>query len=423
MTTSTLVKHSLRTVRKGCRKCGRNDLYWGHDLSRDLHVYCGSCSVNGKWVMVERDGTLHGCFANGNEQTPDSPDSPNGQVAVITDAKPAKAFGGVPASTDAAAGIAQAIAAAMATLTPSVDADQVGEIVDGKLSDFGANVIESVGELISERVSKLTLPVTVKVEREGKPATEIKGAHRKLADVLTDLAAHEHVMMVGPAGTGKSTIAEHAAEALSLAFYSISLSPQTPASQLLGYMNATGDYVRSLFREAFEHGGVFHFDEFDNGNPSILALINAALANGQMAFPDGMVKRHADFLAVASANTYGRGADRMYVGRQAIDMATLDRFAVEHVDYDESLEASLCYATGIDSAKADKVLAYVRSLRRNAETQKMPVIFSQRASVGVCRLVKQGRTVPDAVASRVRKGLSDADWTKVHSGISELRSL
>ena len=139
---------------------------------------------------------------------------------------------------------------------------------------------------------------------------------------------------------------------------------------ITGYMDATGDYVRTAFRNAFEHGGVFLFDEVDNGNANALGVVNSALANGSMAFPDGMVKRHPDFLCVASANTYGRGADRQYVGRQALDAAFMDRFEVIHVDYDEALEEALCLATGLDSQRVKAVLGYVRCLRATALRQQ-----------------------------------------------------
>ena len=185
-------------------------------------------------------------------------------------------------------------------------------------------------------------------------------------------------------------------------------------------MTATGDYVRSLFREAYEYGGVFHFDEIDNSHPSTLAIINGALANGEMGFPDGMVKRHADFRCVASANTYGRGPDRAYVGRQAIDAATLDRFAVVTVEVDRALEESLCMATGLDLARVSRVLAYVRHLRMQAETHKLPLTFSPRASHGMCALLKAGLTVGDAIEIRARRGISDADWRKVSDGLPSL---
>jgi len=281
--------------------------------------------------------------------------------------------------------------------TPQIDRDQVEQIA-------------------RQVVSEVAFPTRTVVMRTDGTAKPIEGdTHRQLGDVITNVLAGEHVMMVGPAGTGKSTIAEQTADALGLAYYSISLSPQTPASQILGYMQAEGEYVRTLFREAYEHGGLFHFDEIDNAHPSVLAVVNAALANGSMAFPDGMVKRHDDFRVIASANTYGRGANRAYVGRQAIDAATLDRFTIETIEIDEALEDALCRSTGLESEQVDRVLQFVRKLRRNAEKKNLNVILSPRATVGMCRLLEAGRSWEAAVEARVRRGMDDSTWQKLNS--------
>ncbi|MBM4592072.1 AAA domain-containing protein [Rhodococcus hoagii] len=270
-----------------------------------------------------------------------------------------------------------------------------------------------VERIAREVIGEVVFP-TKTVVISDRDTREIEGnTHAKLADVILTLGIGEHAMMVGPAGTGKSTIAEQAAEALGLESYAISLSPQTPASQILGYMQATGDYVPSLFREAFENGGVFHFDEFDNGNPSILGVINAALANSRMAFPDGMVKRHDDFRCVASANTFGRGANRTYVGKNPIDASTLDRFSVIEIDIDEALESALCKANAASDADAAKVLDFVRKLRKNADKNGLNVVISPRAAVGMCRLLKAGMGWDDAVNARARRGVDDSTWNKL----------
>src|SRR5438046_10507722 len=114
--------------------------------------------------------------------------------------------------------------------------------------------------MIKTELDNVIVPTRTVVERATGERKVIPNSHKKLADVTMDLLAGEHGLMVGPAGTGKSTIAEQAAESIGIPYYSISLSPMTAASQILGYMQAEGEYVRSLFREAFEHGGVFHFD-------------------------------------------------------------------------------------------------------------------------------------------------------------------
>lgn len=391
-----LVKHSKRTIRSGCKKCGDKSLYWAHD-SEEEGEYCQDCKASGKWVLINASGLLHKCDesqpvppVSAEESSPVIPSLPIDQDG---EKLPVSSAEGAAASMDSGGAFA-AFQSLVASLAPKVDRDEVAAMIKAEMEN-------------------IVVPTRTVVERLIGARKIISNSHEKLADVTTDLLSGEHVLMVGPAGTGKSTIAEQAAESLGIPYFSISLSPMTPASQILGYMQAEGEYVRSLFREAYEHGGVFHFDEFDNGHPSVLAVINASLANAQMAFPDQMVKRHDDFRCVASANTYGRGPDRAYVGRQQLDAATLDRFSIETIGVDESLENSLCMASGLEKDYVLRVLDYVRSLRANAEQRAMTVVISPRASVGMCRLLAAGKTWESAVESRIRRGMSDKDWGKL----------
>ena len=123
--------------------------------------------------------------------------------------------------------------------------------------------------------------------------------------------------------------------------------------QLLGRLLPVGDngqfaYVPAEFVERYEKGGVFLLDEIDAADSNTLLVINAALANGHLALPNRpkkpVAKRHGDFICIAAANTWGKGADRAYVGRNQLDDATLDRFRIGCVpmDYDPAVEAQLC---------------------------------------------------------------------------------
>lgn len=386
-----IIKHSTRTVRKPCRTCGTTDLYWSHDSDGPVKPNANHCGEHdsSQWTLINRDGSkhLHG-LEHANEPGPDASESASDLPAVVM-----PAASPVTVEPDRAA----IIGALLDQLNPKVDAAQVHAIVDARLAG-------------------LVLPLTVHVETSGVVKPLEGFAHKVLPTVIAILGIGKHVMMVGPAGTGKSHIASQAAEALGLESYSISLSPQTPTSAILGYMTATGDYVPSLFRQAYEHGGVFHFDEVDNSHPSVLAVINAALANGSMAFPDGMVKRGADFRCIASANTYGNGPDRAYVGRQAMDMATKDRFEIIDVPVDNALEEALCMGTGLDAGRVKSVLAYVRHLRNAAEKHKLPLSFSPRRSHGACSLLAAGLTARQVTEISIRRGISDTDWNKVADG-------
>src|SRR5690606_14105424 len=172
------------------------------------------------------------------------------------------------------------------------------------------------------------------------------------------------------------------ATALGLPFYSKSVSAQTGVHVFFGYQDANGNFVRTLFGEAYEKGGVFLVDEIAAGNPNVLAALHQATANGSCAFPDRMVDKHKDFIAVMAGNTYGTGATAEYVGRNKIDAATLDRFVFIEVPYDENLEMALA------SNKA--WCRKVQQFRAQATKKKVKCIISPRAAFNGEKLLEAG---------------------------------
>lgn len=278
----------------------------------------------------------------------------------------------------------------------SVSVADVRPVVDSVLGDLipdtvGAAVATSRGlirEIATEAVKNL-LPdrhEIVLVDGNGAEIGKAEGrAHRDLETLLNLAALRLNIMVVGPAGSGKTTAARTAAKLLALDYYERSMGPQTSQWDLLGYLSPDGVYVPGILRTAYEHGGVLMLDEIDNANASVLTVLNSAVANGHCTFPDGEVKRHADFVLIASGNTYGRGSDRLYVGRQPLDAATLDRFVVLDWDYDESAE--LAWA-GDDS---EEWVAYVQGIRRKASALGKRIIVSPRSSIFGAKLLRSGK--------------------------------
>jgi len=112
---------------------------------------------------------------------------------------------------------------------------------------------------------------------------------------------------------------------------------------------------------------------------------------------------------VATGNTYGTGGDRQYVGRQALDAATLDRFVMIEVAVDEKLEENV--AMGLAPAKkrlVRELLTEVRRLRKVAGDKQLPVMFSPRVSYDGARLLAAGATLEQVLNWRVIRGLSTA---------------
>lgn len=209
--------------------------------------------------------------------------------------------------------------------------------------------------------------------------------------------------LVGPAGSGKTTIAEQIAEALKLSFY-FAAKVQSEFT-LLGFINAAGDIVRTPFREAYEHGGVFLFDEVDGSNANALNAFNAALANSHCPFPDKSVDRHPDFIAIAAGNTFGRGADRQYVGRTQLDAATLDRFAVIEIEYDEELESRI--------ATNAQWCAYVQAIRAEIMARNIRHICSPRATFNGSKMLAVGIEPNRVAEALVWKGMDSEQRAQI----------
>ncbi len=409
-----LVKHAERTLKKGCSRCGATGLYWAHDSDQRGGYACArpQCqdAPTGALVLIERDGTRHSERCGKSTTTTTHP-APLPEPAPIVD---------TPEPTSAASGAMDDPVEVLRRIVGStVDRSEVEGWARAAIAESQTELAESIARLRDE----IHAPTIVKVDRcDGAAPRDIPGVqHAQLPKLIAALSRGCHVMLVGPAGTGKSTMAHQACDALGISFGAISLSPQTPAAQLLGYMDGGGNYRGTVFRSQYAgndvhpHGGGFLFDEIDNGHPSILATMNAALANGAMAFADGMAERGKAFVAIASANTFGRGHDRMYVGRSAIDAATRDRFVKLFVGYDKALEDSLAAATGYD--QWHEVTRVVRSLRDNADTHKLQVVVSPRATVAICHLMQTEEwSWSDAVDATLRDGLADADWAKLTQG-------
>ncbi|WP_221568635.1 AAA family ATPase [Alkalihalobacillus sp. TS-13] len=195
-------------------------------------------------------------------------------------------------------------------------------------------------------------------------------------------------MLVGPAGSGKSTAGRQVAEEMGLSFKSESCNPMMTKWDLFGFVGPNGNYIPGVIREAFEKGGVILLDEMDASNPAVLVSINllASVEAGEtVTFPDGKnVPRHENFVLIAGANTFGDGASNDYVGREQLDAATLDRFAIVEWSYDEALEQK---AAGED--QTDWVI-YVQEVRAAAELAGVSLLVTPRASINGAKLLRKG---------------------------------
>lgn len=230
--------------------------------------------------------------------------------------------------------------------------------------------------------------------------------HYRTSLVVLAVTIGDDVMLVGPAGCGKTTIGEHVAQALGLLFHIT--NTVTDAHELLGFIDGYGRYHSTPFRRAFECGGIWIADEIDAWEAGALLAANSALANGFAAFPDAEtpIRRHPDFRMVATANTFGTGADRVYIGRNELDAASLDRFAMITVDYDLDLERRF-------AGDNHTWLDHVWRVRKTVQDKNIRHVVSSRAIGKGARALAAGMAWKDVCELYLYKGISSRDRSKL----------
>lgn len=265
------------------------------------------------------------------------------------------------------------------------------------------NTIETIAE---------DKPLVITTGTIEKPKKKI--VHSAFMTVINILKSQKriqkNIMFVGEAGSGKTHLANSIAEALGLEFYPMSVGLQTTKSDLLGFINAHGEYVTSPVRQAFEKGGVLLLDEFDATHAGVVTIINALLANGHCSFPDKIVEKNKDFICIVACNTYGLGANIDYVGRNRLDGATLDRFIVVDVGYDKHLEKVL--------TNNDTWLEIINKIRKNVKEQGIKMIISPRASMNGADLLDSGFKMKDVINMCILKGADKDTREKCLKGIN-----
>jgi hypothetical protein len=175
------------------------------------------------------------------------------------------------------------------------------------------------------------------------------GKHKLFGYVLVLAENRQPIMLIGPAGTGKSHLAHQISEYLGITYGETPMTAGATRGDLLGRMTANPEqpFILSQFAEIYGSGGVFNFEEIDAADPGMLIVLNNALAGTRLynSANGQLYNRHEDFVAISTANTFGLGATKDYSGRERLDSATIDRWRMGRVfvPLDESVEEAMLY--------------------------------------------------------------------------------
>ena len=253
----------------------------------------------------------------------------------------------------------------------------------------------------------------------------VAAEHKNLPDVLHMLNTIGIAFLVGPTGTGKSTLAKAACKKLfelkededpitSGKYAQISFSPDTTSGEMIGRSDVNGNFHESEIVRVFRDGGLILFDEIDDADASMLIKVNTALANGYLSTPNGMVVRNPKTYIVCAANTFGTGPDAMYVGRTRLDAATLDRFCLctVYVDYDAQLEDSIASKLNFDDRYW--LTSWTNSVRQAIKDNKLRRACSTRFVINATAHMIAGKS-KKWITDTFLSGWTQSERAKIHS--------
>jgi len=193
--------------------------------------------------------------------------------------------------------------------------------------------------------------------------------HKDFEKILTYIINNVPVYLLSPTGVGKTHMAEQISIALNTGYEFT--SQITDEFQLLGYVDAIGDYQDTPFYRAFVNGDLFFIDEIDASIPEALIKINMALSNDMMSFPHKNLDKKDGFKVVVAGNTI-EGATEEFTGRSKLDAASLNRFAIVKIDYDFEMEKKLL---------SNETAELFKALREFSTKKEINVDFSLRTAL------------------------------------------
>jgi cobaltochelatase CobS len=245
-----------------------------------------------------------------------------------------------------------------------------------------------------------------------------------LPDILTTaIVDRTGVFLSGPAGTGKTTLAEQIAARLHRPFVRISCTANTDAATLVGMTVPEGDTVRFqpgiLTRAIGRPGVVLLIDEPSTARDGIMYVLQSLLDDTRAIAVDetgDVFPLAPDAIVILADNTNGSGDQSgAYAGTRALSAALINRVDMFEMGYlpAHQEQAALVSRTGCTSRLAALLVAYANVTRAKVQTGEVQTAIGMRRLVSFARKLIRGVPLQDA-AARAFLNAAPADAREVY---------
>ena len=268
--------------------------------------------------------------------------------------------------------------------------------------------IDPVADVPKQEVNIEADPVLAFIQDAPKlrPAT-LEMSDLKWKYLVRSALRSKNIMLVGPAGCGKTEAAKALPIATDRPFYYFNLgSTQDPRSSLIGnthFKDGETAFDQSAFVKAIQtENAVILLDELSRAHPEAWNILMTVLDEGQRYLrldedinaPTIHVAAGVSFIATANIGTE-------YTSTRVLDRALMDRFEIIEVDIlSKERESSLLakrfpkLEAGLIEAVAD--IADLTRKEWRSEEGKLNTMVSTRMTVRVCDLLADGFTLAEA---------------------------
>jgi|TARA_Y100000310_G_scaffold36526_1_gene34373 MoxR-like ATPase len=238
----------------------------------------------------------------------------------------------------------------------------------------------------------ITKELTKTLLQEKNPFTEIIGQEMVKESIKSSLLSDRHIILVGPPGIGKTTLAKNIADIVGkkTPFVRVQGSPDLTVEDLLGDI----DPVKALkfgplSIEAFTKGkifkadkGILFFDELNRCPEKVQNALLQVLEEKKATIGSYDVDFDIDFIFVGTENPEDTSTEKL-------SDVLLDRFDLIYMHYPENtpIEKEIILKKGkkigninVSDKLLELMIYFVRSLREDKNLEKKP---SVRASLGL----------------------------------------
>jgi len=244
-------------------------------------------------------------------------------------------------------------------------------------------------------------------------AHKIKPASLEMSDIkwkylVRSAVRGKNIMMVGPAGCGKTQAAKELPIATNRPFFYFNLgATQDPRATLIGnthFKQGETTFDESAFVRAIQtENAVILLDELSRAHPEAWNILMTVLDEGQRYLrldedvdsPTIQVAANVSFIATANIGTE-------YTSTRVLDRALMDRFEIIEVDIlSLSQEEDLLqkrYGNKVSTSLIHAVADIADATRKEwrSEEGKLSTMISTRMTVRVCELLADGFSLSEA---------------------------